>query len=497
MTEFRIHFKSPGPVNAAFMASDDPFRLIMGPYGSGKTSGALLDGVFRAPGMDPSPVDGVRYYATLTVRDTYRNLEATTLKTWLSWVPKDIGEFNGEPPITHRIRFAIGVGEFIDYQQIFIALGDNRVEDVTRGLEVTDAFIDEADRVDENVQTYVYGRTGRYPSKQHGGQRLVKRVKAAMNAPDTENWTYDAYVENPRPGYAFFRQPSGLSPKAENLANLPDGYYESLSVGQPDWWVRRFVRNEFGYSRDGKPVYPEYSDLVHCAADDLKPIPGLPLIVGLDAGMMPAAELLQWAPNGQKRVIDELVGAHMGPNRFGELLNQLLTQRYAGFKIVGIADPSAAYGADKQDAEDQTWIDIVAAKTFIPILPAPTNKLSARLDAVRLPLTRMIDGDTPALLISPRCRVLRKGFNSGYQFRRIQVAGSAQFTVEPTKNEFSHPQDALQYACLHAGEYAEVMNRKAGQYDVRRQVEAITDINPDGAWEDGGAGSLISGVAIT
>ena len=67
-------------------------------------------------------------------------------------------------------------------------------------------------------------------------------------------------------------------------------------------------------------------------------------------------------------------------------------------------------------------------------------------------LSELIDGE-PAFLLSPDCALLRKGFNSGYCYRRIRSAGGEAFEDVPDKNKFSHLMDALQYLCLGDGGY--------------------------------------------
>ena len=66
-------------------------------------------------------------------------------------------------------------------------------------------------------------------------------------------------------------------------------------------------------------------------------------------------------------------------------------------------------------------------------------------------IDRMADGK-PALLVSPECRVLLKGFTSGYCRRRINTKGAPRYEDRPAKNKYSHPHDALQYMFLGAGE---------------------------------------------
>jgi hypothetical protein len=463
---FSLRFKPSGPVGAKFMASRALVRAIMGPVGSAKTSTCLVDGFQRACMQTPSKIDGVRYYKRAVVRDTYRNLESTTIPSWHTWFPKSLGEWNGSAPMSHHIVFDIGFGP-VDFLQEFIALGDQRIEDVMKGWEGTDIYLNEADRLSREALIYAISRVGRYPSNLHG-KPTIYGVTLDFNAPDTENWAYEACIGDKMEGLEFFRQPSGFSPQAENIQNLPDGYYDKMAVGQPDWFVRRMIRNEFGYSREGQPVYPEYSDTRHVANHDLEAVPELGLELGADAGGTPALIIGQTMPNGQRRILDEVVpdteSGIIGPSRFSECVNQVLSSpRYKGIKIVGAwADPSAAFGGDKQgkDGEDASWLQIVSAKTQIAFRAAPTNKLTPRLDAVRGPLTRSIDGDTPAFLLSPRCKILRKGFNSTYRYRKIVLAGESRYNPEPEKNEASHPHDGLQYLMLGGGEYAEVMGRK-------------------------------------
>lgn len=74
-----------------------------------------------------------------------------------------------------------------------------------------------------------------------------------------------------------------------------------------------------------------------------------------------------------------------------------------------------------------------------------------RREAVAGALSRLIEG-TPALMISPACKVLRKGFQGGYHYRRLKVSGNERYHDEPNKNEFSHVHDALQYALSGGGE---------------------------------------------
>jgi hypothetical protein len=55
----------------------------------------------------------------------------------------------------------------------------------------------------------------------------------------------------------------------------------------------------------------------------------------------------------------------------------------------------------------------------------------------------------PAIIIDPSCETLRRGMLGGYLFKIVQEAGvNDRYKEEPSKNEFSHVCDALQYVCI-------------------------------------------------
>jgi len=60
-------------------------RGLMGPFGSGKSSGCVME-VVQWAARQPM-IDGVRRSRFAVVRNTYRQLADTSIKTWLAWVP--------------------------------------------------------------------------------------------------------------------------------------------------------------------------------------------------------------------------------------------------------------------------------------------------------------------------------------------------------------------------------------------------------------------------
>ena len=352
-------------------------------------------------------------------------------------------------------------GTIVDMLVEFIAIGDNNVEDVMRGWEGTGAYLNEADRLQEDVFSFVRGRVGRYPSIPSCGVKASwSGVWCDMNAPDEENYMAKLFIFEKPDSFAFFRQPGGREPNAENIQNLPDGYYEKQIAGQTDYYVRRMIDNKLGYSRDGQPVYPEFNDTLHVANHNLEPLNNLPIDIGFDCGLTPAGIIGQQIGTGQWRILAEIIADGIGAQRFGELVKRVLRQNFKNCRIRFVTCDPAGMSKSAGDANERSWREIVAAVTGLPIRPAPSNAIMPRLDCVKMVLNRMIDGQ-PGFLLSPACKVLRKGFNSGYKFVKVGANNSKiLISDEPDKNEYSHPHDALQYLLMGAGEYKETMGRK-------------------------------------
>lgn len=469
------NFTPPGPVGAAFMASTAPVKFIMGPVGSGKTSCMVMDTINTAASQPRSKLDGVRYSKALFVRETFRQLEGTTLPSWWAWMPKSSGKWTGGVGggvSEHHLRFQLPDQSIVDLLVMFEALGERNVEDLFRGKEFNILRLNEADTLAHEVlsQGLIRVQQGRYPGAKHVDPTESKwSVAGDYNAPDIENYLYKLKEENRPAGWEFFRQPGGRDSAAENYANngglaAYERIYEHLlAQGRPDL-ARRMVDNEYGFTRDGKPVFMEYRDDFHCAQTELMPVAGLTVKVDFDQGLHPAALLRQMMPNGQMRVLDELYGDAGATGLCDQLRRLIGSQKYAGFKVIGgRCDPSAA----ARDANDpESWVDCVnrlmnwTGEKRVRL--ADTNAPEQRQAAVRVRLMRNVDDGRPSLLISPTCRMLRKGFNSDYRYKKIRAVGSDSYQDTPEKKwPVSDVHDALQYGALDDGGYEEVVGRAA------------------------------------
>ena len=410
--------------------------------------------------------DGVRRTKWAIIRNTYRELLDTTVATWLHWFPEGaIGTFN-KNEMVYKIRH----GD-IEADVLFRAL--DKPGDVRKllSLELTGGWINEAREIGKGIVDVLGDRIGRYPAvdEELGLGPTWSGLWMDTNPPDDDHWWYQlAEIKTP-PGHKFFSQPGGLieinghffpNPAAENLTHLEKGYYLTRMHGKAQSYIRVYYCNQYGFLADGRPVYPEYVDAVHCAKANLSPIGGLPVYVGIDFGLTPAATFAQRLPNGRWIVLDELVTENLGAKRFAELLGPKMRERFEGFQFQQITGDPA--GDTRSEVDEHTCFQILRS-AGIPAVPAPTNDFVVRREAVAGALTRMVDGK-PGLIISPECKTLRKGMAGGYCRKRIQVSGEERYRDMPDKeNIFSHVCEALQYNLLGAGEGKNVIHSE-GHY---------------------------------
>ena len=444
-----------------FMEADEFIRGLKGPIGSGKSTGCVAE-IMRRAMAQPQATDGKRRSRWAVIRNTYRELEDTTIKTWEDWIKPPLSTWR-EQSKTCTVRF-----NDVHLEVIFRAL--DKPDDVKKllSLELTGAWINEAREIPKGVLDMLQGRVGRYPRRAECPE-YWNGVIMDTNPPDVDHWWYRLFEEDKPRGWKLFSQPGGLDDEAENLEHLPRDYYERLRVGHDQEWINVYVHGKYGFVRDGKPIYPEYDDVTHCRELE-PPTKAHTIWVGVDFGRTPAATFSYQASAGGWRTFRELVTEDMGATKFAELLAEVMRKDLKGHKFAIFGDPSGDYMGQ---TDDTTPFDILNAKG-IPIDPAPTNDPLIRRDAVGTLLRRFDMAGQPSLLIDPACRILRKGMAGGYKYRRLQVTGDERFHDKPDKNMYSHVCEAQQYGFLGAGEGDTViMPARVGarKYKVKGAVE--------------------------
>lgn len=480
---------------------------LMGPFGSGKSSGCVLKLVERALTQTPGP-DGVRRTRFAVVRNSYPQLRDTTIPTTLEWIG-DFGEHRQTDYDFILNKLTAPDGGPVECKFHFRAL--DRPQDIKNllSLELTGAWFNEVREIPKRIVDTMRGRVGRYPKMdlEHGFHGASwYGIIMDTNAPDTDHWFYKLFeIDKPHfcpickdiqggvilfidgkcprckredglPFVSLHRQPSGRGPLAENLPHLQPGYYANLSAGMDKDFIRVYVDGDYGYVSDGKPVYSMFDDDKHVAKEKLKADPRYPIIIGFDnTGRDQAAIICQYMPNGQFRVLHEFIVTDTGTRALvREIVRPFIISNYAGARLILTGDPA---GVRKADTDDRDTFQEIYDCFGMEATPARSNALAPRLNSVESLLKKYLGKENYGMLVSPNCPMIIKGFRGEYRMRRLQVMGQERFTDKPEKNLVSHGHDALQYACMAVEDALSLTSRGSFDDYEGKNKRVVPDLN--------------------
>jgi len=519
--------------------SDEFVRLIIGPVGSGKTTALCAEIMRRALEQEPSPIDNVRYFKAAIVRNTMPELWRTTIETWLSIFREDqCGPMRRSAPVSHRIVIPgnPSTGEpGLDLLVDFFAMDKPDNVRALLSYEGTLIWFNEIREIPRAVVKAATDRVGRYPSMAKNGiMPTWFGVIGDTNPPDEDHWIYEFYTDPPE-NYEIYKQPPGVfecteqetdddpptkyfksidprmpelttdsedkivraggriwvaNPEAENLDNLPmapgtedpfcrGGYYLFRVSGKDRDWIRGYYQGDFGPIFDGKPVIPEFNRDVH-VSDNVQIMRDVPIIGGFDIGggtLNSAAVIAQRHPRGPYLIHDEVNpdGEGVGLADFSAQMSQILAHRFpeADNKVFSFwGDPAGR----QRDAIFAVTVFDHLQEMGLPVREAPSNDPRLRIEAIKAPMGRMVDGQ-PALIIHPRCKNLIKGLQGAWSYKRIQgSSASERFREVPDKNQYSHVCDALGYLLLGSGEGNSLRGRNSN-HDRKTNYKPSTKFN--------------------
>lgn len=448
----------PSPVANQFMQSNAFIKGLVGPFGSGKSVTCVMELLHRAMTQAPAD-DGIRYTRFVIIRNTNRMLEDTTIQTVHEWVPPDTPQQKGAGQwLSTKKNFTIQFGD-VRSEWWFRALDNADDARNLLSLEITGAWINEFREVNPRIFTDLLGRVGRY----RGPGKVPPTWRGVImdsNPPSADGFWHDFFekdldedmkglatkieADTGQPMRTLFRQPSGMSPQAENRENLPSNYYEMLMVNNAHKgaeWVNVHVHGEYGYLQDGDPVFKGFNREVHVAKAPLQALKNQPLAIGVDFGLTPAAVIGQQNARGQWLILGELFfeGEAMGIERFSEHLLRFLKSRFPDNpEYMMYADPA---GQQRAQTDERTCFQVLKAAGF-KVRPGPQD-LATRIGSVQRVLDRMVDGQ-PGIIYDSSCRMLIRGKLGAYRYRQMRTADE-RLAEQPEKNSASHPADAEQY----------------------------------------------------
>ena len=435
------------------MLSEHRFRALMGPVGGGKTSACIIELLRQAIQMPPME-DGIQRSRMLIIRNTKQQLRDTTLQSCVGLLPVELYKWR-ESDMIMRFKF-----NSVESDWLFRSL--DTPEDVQRvlSLEVSNIWCEESRELPVQLLSDLEGRTGRYPS-QSGGFRYRSGIIASTNPPEIDSDWYKLMEHLPQEedndnsiiDCATFKQPSGLSPEAENIDNLRPGYYDELAVGKKQDWVNTYVHGMYSKSMAGKPVYELSFQYDRRVKKGLKIDPFLPVIVGVDAARNPAMVFMQMGRDGKLRKLKEAVGTDMGMRTFiAQKLTPIIKNYFPTNPLVFIGDPSWVRQGDGDDNSSKKELK----KHFVTNMPdagnavkcAVTNDPTARINALDDPFRNWWPDGEPGIEYDHDCKVLVEALRSKYRYTRQKTA-DGKLKDAPDKNHpWSDVVDADQYGTL-------------------------------------------------
>jgi hypothetical protein len=103
--------------------------------------------------------------------------------------------------------------------------------------------------------------------------------------------------------------------------------------------------------------------------------------------------------------------------------------------------------------------------------PTYTNDFTIRREVCAEYMTRLDFSGKPAFSLTPGCPMLRKAYQGGYKYKRMDVTGEERWVDKPNKNRYSHVAESHQYLFLGAvGD-----NRVIGNYSTSKLDYSATN----------------------
>lgn len=467
-------------------------RGVMGPIGSGKTTGVIADMNMRHFRQNVCR-DGIVRDRFALVRGTLALLNATLVDTWIRMFPKTriYGSKYGVCGDLTRVRN--GVTHVLEIRGFGLDRSGALVNLLSNNF--SGGIINEAVTISEAAKDGVVGRCGRYPDMRDapsgfeklpgawrdkdGYWRWFKNHGVSMdtNAASEDSWWYrksrdgdadperEVYLDQPPAAFKVWNddlekweyelnmgQRPGVPP-AENIEHLQEhwDYYRNIIGSSSASYISRYILCEYSKTEIGDPVFSDFAERWHVAKNGVPwPPPGTRLIGGMDFGQTRRAVLGYISDDGRLNVFAEATDPTGSVETFAnDVLRPMLTSH--GFSIsdlVLFCDPA---GLNRSEHSSLGGILLMRGCGFDAVPPAnlPNNDVHTRLEAVRHFLVRIINGKG-AVQIDPSCVLLIRSIGGGYVWGRRRIGSEYMNTDEPAKNAHSHIADAFEYMCCGA-----------------------------------------------
>ncbi|MEO0249143.1 MAG: hypothetical protein ABIN58_06285, partial [candidate division WOR-3 bacterium] len=375
------------------------------------------------------------------VRDTWRNLERTTLRSIIFPHPGSFAE-----KLRPLIRIS-GGGEKVFIPGILEielfgvdSLGDlNRFQSMQlAGLwleEPSPAVQEIGGGLDERVLTMGVSSL-RYPCK-------WVTVQVTGNYPDESHWVWQRY--GVKKLGRLIRIPRGENP------HLPAGYREMMeqAFSGDKGLLDRLVYGQPGFVQQGEPVVPNYNPEIHRAKVVLEPYPGARGYRFWDGWLNPTCVVAQLIPSGQLQILEVFTGERMGMLQLvREFVKPAMKTRYkAIYEWEDIGDPTIANYDQSNFDYNQTAAAVIERE--LDTIFRPGERLwQPRREALRTAFSIVEPFPFVVLSGGEKTEILHKALRGGWHYRVLPSGGVA--AKVPVKDKYSHCGDALSYGLADA-----------------------------------------------
>jgi len=442
-------------------ASRARIKYIVGSVGSGKTTGAFIDLYLLAL---RNMLKGFKKSIFYVFRNSYPQLRDSTVQSFFETFGCDPKKFN-----VTRMEYVMKIKKAHQIIWRFRAIEDTE-KDLLKldGYLMTGAYIDEVVNYETPNILHKCNLRCRWPAKtvfQGKTNYADHEVICTSNPPPSkEHWVWQLFfANNPDPKlYQGWQQPLD-----ENVKNLPPNYYEDLTKSLPTYLRQRYVEGRPVPMPTGAEVYIKFDSKVH--VKNIVPFTNEPLLRGWDFGTAnPACVITQIVfvdkdgnyikdPSTedtflQLRIYDEITQKNLNIREFAKIVKSYCESKYGlNWHYLDFCDP---HGMAKTESSTRTaWQQLIEEG----IHPVPgAIEIRERILAVQFFL------DTEhGLLINPTCTKLITGFEGGYH--KVKIKGVVIDKI--SKNDVSHPHDALQMVCTV---YPAIITEKTKQKTISR-----------------------------
>ncbi len=498
MSVHHYDFQYAPTLQAAFECTK-PVKIVQGPVESGKTVWLCLEIYAGENGICTIPrgTDGIRRSRHLVIRSTEGELERGIMRTWRDLFPEEIyGDIQGSMPAIHKMKFLD-----VEAEVEFFAFEDDseKVLKKLRSTEYTTVNFNEGQFTQHRLFLAGRQRAGRFPRRIDCPSYNRKKIcRMDMNAPRTnDHWvpltrkfpndpqlppgaSADDHRKYRKPDdWEFFMQPGvvlpvfdvdgsiktfEINPEAENLPyQQVEEILAMCATGDIDD-IKRDYMNLLVIAKSGTPRYPDFKKTWHVAKERLRPVKGVPPIIGYDPSLNGGATFWQKI-NNQWRGYFEM-NARTQPNlrsarKQGDYMLDVLKTHFPWYTESGVVLWGDPYGDWASTDETETYYTILGEMGLQFRTPAKKDNPHLRHETGKKLLAAGEYG-SPRLLICPvGMPTFLAAIDGGAVMQTVKRDGDMVMESKLKKNNHADVMESAEYAWWGGGENYSIVETPA------------------------------------